>query len=126
MESTCTAVYMSPNKWDTRRGNICFKVLVVEVQIVISSRFPATDFLYKRYFHFELKVLSVSKRGSNFLWNHHSCSSFCMAPLFRGVPLVLRWRPGVWGVTLFRHCSGVFHCSAGVPCSGVPGFIVYQ
>ena len=48
-----------------------------------------------------------------------------------GVLLVLR------GAPLFRHCSGVFHCSAGVlysvlifccsagvPCSGVPGFIV--
>ena len=32
-------------------------------------------------------------------------------------------------VQLFRHCSGVFRCSAGVPysvvpCSGIPGFIV--
>ena len=38
--------------------------------------------------------------------------------VFRGVPLVF------WGVPLFSHCSGVFRCSAGVPCSGVPGFIV--
>ena len=40
-----------------------------------------------------------------------------------GVPLVFR------SVSLFHHCSGVFHCSAGVLCSvilcsGVPGFIV--
>ena len=50
------------------------------------------------------------------------------------VPLVSRWysvgilgcSAGVPGnVQLFRHCSGVFRCSAGVPCSGVPGFIVY-
>ena len=40
------------------------------------------------------------------------CSSH--VPLFRGIPL-------------FRQCSGVppvFWCSASVPCSGVPGFIV--
>ena len=38
MESTCTAVYMSPNKCTYARG----KVLVVEVQIATSSRFPTT------------------------------------------------------------------------------------
>ena len=50
-----------------------------------------------------------------------------MVSLFQGVPLVLRsvGIPGCSaGVLLFRHCSGVFRCSAGVPCSGVPGFIV--
>ena len=55
-----------------------------------------------------------------------------------GVPLVLRWysvdilgcSAGVPGnVQLFSHCSGVFRCSAGVPCSvlscsGDPDFIV--
>ena len=42
-----------------------------------------------------------------------------------GIPLIF------WSVLLmfrvmllFRHYSGVFCCSAGVPCSGVPGFIV--
>ena len=59
-------------------------------------------------------------------------------PLFRGVPLVLRWYSvGIMkcpacvlgNVQLFRHCSGVFRCSAGVLClfalcSRVPGFIV--
>ena len=51
--------------------------------------------------------------------------------LFQGVPLVLRWcSVGVpVGVPLFCHYSGVFCCSAAVPCfvvpcSGVPGFIV--
>ena len=38
--------------------------------------------------------------------------------MFRGV------LPLFGGVPLFRHSSGVFCCSAGVPCSGVPGFIV--
>ena len=58
-------------------------------------------------------------------------------PLFRGVPLVLRWYSvGIMkcsacvlgNVQLFPHCSWVFCCSAGVLClftlcSGVPGFI---
>ena len=50
-----------------------------------------------------------------------------------GVPLVLRrYSVDILGcsagvpvnVKLFRHCSGEFRCSAGVPCAGVPGFIV--
>ena len=59
-------------------------------------------------------------------------------PLFRDVPLVLRWYSvGIMkcpacvlgNVQLFRHCSGVFRCSAGVLClfalcSRAPGFIV--
>ena len=61
-----------------------------------------------------------------------------MVPLFRAVPLVLRWYSvGILGcfagvpgnVQLFRQCSGVLRCSPGVPCSvvlcsGVSGFIV--
>ena len=61
-----------------------------------------------------------------------------MVSLSRGVLLVLRWysvcilvcSAGVPGnVQLFRHCSGVFRCSDGVPCFavrcfGVPGFVV--
>ena len=50
--------------------------------------------------------------------------------VFWGVPLVF------WVVPLSHHCCGVFHCSAsvtysvvpwcsaGVLCSGVPGFVV--
>ena len=75
---------------------------------------------------------------------HYKCSLFCVVPLFRvfcwfyvdvllvfwGIPLVFQVVP------LFHHCSGVFLCSAGVPysvvprcsagvlCSGVPGFTV--
>ena len=42
MESTCTAVYMSAHKCTMREENICLKVLVIEVQITILSRFPVT------------------------------------------------------------------------------------
>ena len=49
MESTCNAVYMSPHKYTMREENICLKVLVTEIQIATSSRFPAklklTNFL---------------------------------------------------------------------------------
>ena len=41
-KSMCTAVYMSPHKFTMREENICLKVLVIEVQIATSSRFPAT------------------------------------------------------------------------------------
>ena len=39
-----------------------------------------------------------------------------------GISLVFWGVPG--NFQLFRHCSGVFRCSAGVLCSGVAGFIV--
>ena len=39
-----------------------------------------------------------------------------------GIPLIFWGVPG--NVKLFRHCSGEFRYSAGVPCSGVPGFTV--
>ena len=54
-----------------------------------------------------------------FVWFH--CSG--------GVTLVLRgYSVGILGssagvpgnVRLLRHCSGVFRCSVGVPCSAVP------
>ena len=32
MESTCTAVYISPHEYTMRKDNICLKVLVIEVQ----------------------------------------------------------------------------------------------
>ena len=48
------------------------------------------------------------------------CSS--RVPLFRGILILLP----VFGC-MFHQCSGVsplFRCSAGISCSGVPGFIV--
>ena len=40
---------------------------------------------------------------------------------------ILGCSAGVPGnVKLLRHCSGVLRFSAGVPCSGVPVFLVFQ
>ena len=81
----------------------------------------------KKYFNLEVLSFKFSVKNTTiilrFVWLHYS----------GGVPLVLRWYSfGVLGcsagvpgnVQLFRHFSGVFHSSAGVPCSAVPGFIV--
>ena len=44
---------------------------------------------------------------------------------FSGVMLVFCWYSGVFhGILSFCHCFDVFHCSPGVPCSIVAGFIV--
>ena len=72
------------------------------------------------YVNLELKVL-------NAIVLHHV--RFRCSGVFRwcyiGAPLVFRGFPLLFGsILLFRHYSGVFRCSAGVPCSGVPGFIV--
>ena len=90
-------------------------------------------------------MLNVLKWSLDFLKKYYNCSSFCLVPLFRGVPMVLRQcfvaipgcsvvPPLSLGVPLFRErsvffCSLVFRCSASVPCSvvpcsGVPDFIV--
>ena len=62
-------------------------------------------------------LLELVLYGSVNLGMFHWC--YVGIPLiFLGVPLMLRV------MLLFCHYSGVFRCSAGIPCSGVPGFIV--
>ena len=67
------------------------------------------------------------KGGAELNWFAWTC--FVWFGRFWGVPLVLRWYSiGILGysagvpvnVQLFHHYSGVFYCSAGVPCSVVP------
>ena len=48
-------------------------------------------------------------------------------PLLRGIPIVSPVFRCSASAPVFHQCSGVllvFCCSAGVPCSGVPDFIV--
>ena len=80
----------------------------------------------------ENHIFSYGFRGGAQL-NWFAWTRFVWFRCSTGVPLVLHWYSvgimgcfaGVLGnVLLFRHCSGVFRFSDGVPCSGVPGFIV--
>ena len=74
------------------------------------------------YVNLDLKVLNtIVLRRVRFRCSGVFHWYYVGVPLvFQGVLLVLQ------GILLFRYYSEVFRCSAGVPCSGVPGFIVCQ
>ena len=66
MESTCTAVYMSPHKYTMREEDISLKVLVIEVQIATSSRFLATVgcFFVLHLLVNTVIIMAISSKGS--------------------------------------------------------------